>query len=107
MNPEELINNLKNKWINHGGYKPPLIGCTQEDIKKMCASQQVKHLPELYIQFMLAFGKASGGLQGGGEFKFPSVLDFKQHWETILPSPDCFVFITNNDDFALSLTQKI
>ncbi len=63
--------------------------------------QQVSQLPELYIHFMRSFGKQTGGLKHGGEFVFPKVLDFKNRWRLMLPSEDCFVFMTNYDAFAL------
>lgn len=101
MDAKTLIETLQQDWINNGGYVPPLLGCDLQDIELMKSKQRVIQLPELYRQFMLAFGRSSGGLRHGGEFTFPDVLSFKDEWQQMLPSDDCFVFMTNHDAFAL------
>jgi hypothetical protein len=101
LDNRSLIETLKQSWLSAKRYEPPLIGCTAEEIQQMCSSQQVSQLPDLYIEFMMNFGQNAGGLKNGGDFLFPQVLDFKNRWRPMLPSEDCFVFMTNNDSFAL------
>ncbi len=101
MNPKSLIEDLKQAWVEHGGYKPPLVGCTHNDINTIRSKQGVDFLPELYIQFMLSFGRNAGGLKHSGDFTFPKVASFKNEWGQMLPSTNCFVFLTDHDAFAL------
>lgn len=95
------VETLKQRWIEHGAYRPPLVGCRDEDLAAMCAAQGVNSLPALYVEFMRVFGRESGGLTtGDGPFVFPEVLDFKRHWEGVVPTQDCFVFWTNYSEIA-------
>gem|GEM_PF-4236390 len=96
-----MIKTLRDEWVEHGGFSPPLVGCTVNELNQLKTSQQVNRLPDLYTQFMCVFGKESGGLRHGGQYHFPQALTFKQHWKPALPESDCFVFVSNNDDMAL------
>jgi hypothetical protein len=92
---------FRDQWFRHPSCVPPLAGCTYEEINAMCAGQQVAQLPHLYIHFMLTFGWIPAGLQNGGIFTFPEVLDFKKRWDWLLPSEDCFVFMSHEVSSAL------
>src|SRR5215207_1486447 len=104
-----FIQELKSKWMMCKAYRPPFEGCTEDEMMLLKARQEVSYLPELYRQFMLTFGKQSGGItHGGGLFEYPYVLEFKKDGfpviltseEVVLPS-DIFVFVTDHDAFAL------
>lgn len=101
MHPASAIAVLAQEWMNKGGYKPPLVGCTPEELETLREKQQLSFLPQLYVEFMMIFGRNPGGLRHTGEFTFPHVLTFKEEWNQSLLWQDSCVFLTNHDAFAL------
>jgi hypothetical protein len=76
-------------------YKPPFVGCTEEEVESIRLAQCVAYLPGLYRQFMLEMGKSTAGLipaDDAGDFIFPEVISFQNDG---LPE-DCFVFLVDS-----------
>lgn len=94
---KSFIAHMKDRWIKHGPYEPPLVGCTDEELKAIQRAQQVEFLPALYVEFMKVFGKESGGLVHDGAFRFPLVIEFKNEMEVYDLPDDAFVFLTGQD----------
>lgn len=88
---------MKNRWIELGPYQPPLEGCSTQNLEELMIAQKVEKLPELYKEFMLVFGKISGGLRHEGEFIYPSVLNFKSKAKQFPIPEDSFVFLMGSD----------
>jgi hypothetical protein len=92
---KSFVREMKSRWMMCPEYKPPFIGCTEEEVESIRLAQGVDYLPELYRQFMLEMGKSTAGLIPANDpcdLSFPEVLSFQNDG---LPE-DCFVFLVDS-----------
>ena len=80
-----------------------LVGCTDEEIREVCAAQVVRHLPEDYRAFLALAGRAAREFDLGIEMVYPSLLDAKNWMQETLREcgnpfslpPRSFVFVAH------------
>ena len=90
-----------------------LIGCTAEEIEEIKAHQNVKRLPEVYLEFLRKMGKEAGRFLDV-DFFYPGLLKMKLEAQEILqdtaPSQqlpdDAFVLYAHHGyEFIYFLTE--
>lgn len=96
----EYIESLKQRLIEINHPTEKIIGCTTQQINKMCSQQGVNniHFPKLYHEFLETFGGGAGGLFRGSEYSFKSHMysNLKEEFIALLKSDESDFIVTDN-----------
>jgi len=72
---EQLI--AKIDGLRRGAIDPPKEGCTDLDMKQLMIAQDVCYLPQLYIRFLIEFGRGAGQFWRGSHYTYRDSLTLK------------------------------